>query len=30
MNITEKITDEKLYELCKVYGERARFWDRNL
>ncbi|MEK7172202.1 MAG: hypothetical protein AAB739_04810 [Patescibacteria group bacterium] len=26
MNITEKITDEKLYELCKLYGERARFW----
>ena len=26
MNITEKITDEKLYELCKFYGERARFW----
>ncbi|MBI2638824.1 hypothetical protein HYW83_04515 [Candidatus Peregrinibacteria bacterium] len=21
-----KISDEKLYELCKVYGERARFW----
>lgn len=21
-----KITDEKLYQLCKIYGERARFW----
>lgn len=21
-----KITDEKLYKLCKLYGERARFW----
>lgn len=21
-----KITDEKLYQLCKFYGERARFW----